>query len=173
MWRRIWLLTSSAALSTGAAGDVGRAAGVGACVEGRKVGIATVDDDLIQGTPSVSAAIWARTVSEPVPRSVAPTRRLKEPSSLSLILAAPMSSPAMPVPCIQIARPIPAADMRPGGRRFPIGVIAPVPADGRGPGLDTLCQTAALNRLRETLAPLSHRYRHRQRLPLFHPVDAP
>jgi NAD(P)H-dependent flavin oxidoreductase YrpB (nitropropane dioxygenase family) len=50
-------------------------------------------------TPSTSAAIWARIVSEPVPRSVAPMWRLKEPSSFILIVAAAMSSPAMPKFC--------------------------------------------------------------------------
>src|ERR1051325_2410156 len=44
-----------------------------------------------RGTPNTSAAICAKTVSEPVPKSVAPTRRLKEPSSFSLIEAPPIS----------------------------------------------------------------------------------
>ena len=59
------------------------------------------------GTPSVSAAIWANTVSDPVPRSVAPTSTLKLPSSFIFILAAPMSSPGIAVPCIQTAIPSP------------------------------------------------------------------
>ena len=59
------------------------------------------------GTPNTSAAIWAKTVSDPVPRSVAPTRRLKEPSSLILMLAPPISRPGMAVPCIHIAAPRP------------------------------------------------------------------
>jgi len=41
--------------------------------------------------PNTSATIWAITVSEPVPRSVAPISRLKEPSSFIFRLAAPMS----------------------------------------------------------------------------------
>ncbi len=59
------------------------------------------------GTPSVSAAICPKTVSDPVPRSVAPTKRLKEPSSLILMLAPPISRLGIDVPCISKATPIP------------------------------------------------------------------
>ncbi len=58
-------------------------------------------------TPSTSAAIWANTVSAPVPRSAAPTRRLNDPSSLILIEHAPMSTNGMPDPCMHSASPIP------------------------------------------------------------------
>ena len=58
-------------------------------------------------TPSTSAAICASTVSAPVPRSVAPTSRLNEPSSFILIDAEPMSTNGMPVPCMQSAKPMP------------------------------------------------------------------
>ena len=61
----------------------------------------------LSGVPSVSAAICASTVSEPVPRSVPPTSTLKLPSSFILMLAAPMSSPGMAVPCMQTAMPNP------------------------------------------------------------------
>ena len=57
--------------------------------------------------PSVSAAICAITVSLPVPRSVAPISRLNEPSSLILIVAAPMSISGMLEPCIRHAMPMP------------------------------------------------------------------
>ena len=46
-------------------------------------------------------------VSLPVPRSVAPTRRLKDPSSLSLITADAISIFAIPEPCMAIAIPTP------------------------------------------------------------------
>ena len=59
------------------------------------------------GQPSTSAAIWVSTVSEPVPRSVAPTSRLKLPSSFILMLAAPMSRLGMAVPCMTSATPLP------------------------------------------------------------------
>jgi hypothetical protein len=59
-------------------------------------------------TPSTSAAICARMVSLPVPRSVAPTSRLKVPSSFAFTVAEPMSSPGMPVPCIANATPFPS-----------------------------------------------------------------
>jgi hypothetical protein len=59
------------------AGDVGGARGVGAHVERRQVGVGGVQDDVLDGTPSTSAAIWARTVSAPVPRSVAPTKHVE------------------------------------------------------------------------------------------------
>ena len=59
------------------------------------------------GTPSCSAAICARMVSEPVPRSVAPISRLKEPSSFILMVAAPISNPAIPLPWIMTAIPMP------------------------------------------------------------------
>ncbi len=58
-------------------------------------------------TPKISAAIWARTVSDPVPRSVAPTSKLNEPSSFSLILAPPMSRYGIAVPCMTSATPKP------------------------------------------------------------------
>ena len=61
----------------------------------------------LRGTPSTSAAIWASTVSAPVPRSVAPTRRLNEPSSFNLMLAPPISRNGMAVPCMQKAKPRP------------------------------------------------------------------
>ena len=59
------------------------------------------------GTPSTSAAIWPNTVSDPVPRSVAPTRQLNDPSSFILIDAAPISRYGMAVPCITQAIPMP------------------------------------------------------------------
>ena len=59
------------------------------------------------GTPSTSAAIWPSTVSDPVPRSVAPTRQLNEPSSFILIDAAPISRYGIAVPCITQAMPMP------------------------------------------------------------------
>ena len=57
--------------------------------------------------PRTSATICARTVSDPVPRSVAPINRLKEPSSFILRLAAPMSRYGIAVPCIIMAMPMP------------------------------------------------------------------
>jgi hypothetical protein len=59
------------------------------------------------GTPRTSAAIWPSTVSEPVPRSVAPTSRLKEPSSFILMVAAAMSMSGMPDPCMWADIPTP------------------------------------------------------------------
>ena len=59
------------------------------------------------GTPSTSAAICASTVSAPVPRSVAPNSRLKDPSSFILIEHAPMSTSGIPEPCMQRAKPMP------------------------------------------------------------------
>jgi len=58
-------------------------------------------------TPKISAAIWAKIVSLPVPRSVAPTSRLKEPSSFSFKLAPPISRYGIAVPCMTMATPIP------------------------------------------------------------------
>ncbi len=46
-------------------------------------------------------------VSAPVPMSVAPIIRLKEPSSLILIMAPPMSTPGMADPCMAMAPPTP------------------------------------------------------------------
>ena len=70
-----------------------------------------------RGTPSTSAAIWPSTVSAPVPRSVAPTSMLNEPSSLSLIEQPPMSRKGMAVPCMQKANPIPRRMFAPPGPR--------------------------------------------------------
>ena len=53
------------------------------------------------------AAIWPGTMSLPVPRSVAPMSRLKEPSSFILILAAPMSTSGTLEPCIRAHMPSP------------------------------------------------------------------
>ena len=65
--------------------------------------------------PTVSATICARIVSEPVPMSVAPMSRLKEPSSFILSDAPPMSMYGMAVPCIANAAPTPRRRLgRPG-----------------------------------------------------------
>ena len=60
---------------------------------------------LSTGTPIASAAIWLRTVSLPVPRSVAPTSRLKNPSSFNFKTTAPISKSGIPDPCMAIAVP--------------------------------------------------------------------
>ncbi len=62
---------------------------------------------LRNGTPSTSAAICPSTVSDPVPRSVAPTRRLNEPSSFILMVDAAMSILGIPEPCIWTDMPMP------------------------------------------------------------------
>ena len=89
------------------------------------------------GTPSASAATWQNIVSEPVPMSVAPISRLKEPSSFILIEAAPMSTPGMPEACITIAMPTPAAQRALAScarlRRFSAQPIA-LRARARSPG---------------------------------------
>ena len=74
-------------------------------------GVTSVSDEYtlmsFRGTPSTSAAIWPSTVSAPVPRSVAPTSMLNEPSSLSFMLQPPMSRNGIAVPCMQKAKPSP------------------------------------------------------------------
>ena len=53
-------------------------------------------------------------VSQPVPISAAPMERLKKPSSLSLMVAEPTSTPEMPEPCIAMATP--------AARTFPLPI---------------------------------------------------
>ena len=115
-----------------AARDVGGAGGVGAGVERREIGVGRDRPARpFSGTPRVSAAICASTVSEPVPRSVAPTSRLKLPSSFILMLAAPMSSPAMAVPCMQTAMPSPRRMCGRAGSACQVGSLAAGPSRWR------------------------------------------
>jgi hypothetical protein len=87
--------------------DIGGTAGVGALVEGGEIGIRGIYDDIFQWDAQHLGRHLPRMVSEPVPRSVAPISRLNEPSSFIFSVAAAISSPAMPLPCMTTAIPMP------------------------------------------------------------------
>ena len=95
------------------------------------------------GTPRTSAAIWASTVSEPVPRSVAPKSTLNDPSSLILIEHAAMSTSGIPEPWMASAMPRPRRMCgRSGGRRHEGSVLRSQPI-ARRPWSRALLETAA------------------------------
>jgi hypothetical protein len=113
------------------AGDVGGAARDGAGVHRRRVGVAETTCTSSVAMPSSSAAICARTVSDPWPVSTVPVSRVAVPSSLTLThralgLAAtvkPMGyhMQAMPRPrrLTTAPRPVSSRSARPQLQRLP------------------------------------------------------
>lgn len=113
-------------------------------VEGRHVSVAGIDDHVVDGAPSTSAAMVAGRIPGRV-QWVAPTNRLNEPSSLGILMLAPPMLPRDSGIMHTDGHAQPTAVWSVGGL-IPGWVIAPLPADRLHSLRHTLGQAAGLHK---------------------------